>query len=99
TKVSARLGTDATTFAAGSFTVDLTGIEAQTTGAVRWNPYLYTGGAWSQQDILSHAGALQTNLANILTKDALVNAGLATAGDDADLVSAGAALLATNYYL
>ncbi|MCB1677016.1 MAG: thrombospondin type 3 repeat-containing protein, partial [Halioglobus sp.] len=99
TTVSASLATTSTTVSAGTITVDLSGIDAQTSGAVRWSPYLYTNGAWTQQNLVTYASQLTSDLATVLTKDALVNAGLASATDDADLVSNGAALLATNYYL
>ncbi|MCB0124489.1 MAG: thrombospondin type 3 repeat-containing protein, partial [Caldilineaceae bacterium] len=99
TTVSAGLATTGVTVTAGTITVDLSTIAAQTTGAVRWSPYVYTNGAWTQQDVTSYAGQLATDLAPVLSKDALINAGLAGAADDADLVSDGAALLAANYYL
>ncbi|MEZ4867015.1 MAG: LamG-like jellyroll fold domain-containing protein [Caldilineaceae bacterium] len=54
---------------------------------------------WAEQDVTTYAAQLQSALAAVLTKDALVTAGLATAGEDATLVSDGAARLATNYYL
>ncbi|MCB0086345.1 MAG: hypothetical protein KDE54_00400, partial [Caldilineaceae bacterium] len=99
TAVSASLGATGTTVSAGTITLDLSGMDAETTGAVRWNPYLYANGGWTQQNVASYVSQLTTALASVLTKDALVNAGLASAADDAELVSDGAAVLATNYYL
>ncbi|MEZ4684366.1 MAG: hypothetical protein R2932_60160, partial [Caldilineaceae bacterium] len=50
-------------------------------------------------NVATYVEQLQRDLATVLTKDLLVAAGLATAADDADLVSSGAAGLAGNYYL
>ncbi|MEZ4867006.1 MAG: LamG-like jellyroll fold domain-containing protein [Caldilineaceae bacterium] len=121
TTTDAALGTTAMTFSANTLRVNLAGLDQETTGFVRWNPYHYAVTTyptsvtdpergttaviynqterWDELNVATYAEQLQRNLATVLTKDVLVNAGLTTATDDAELVSSGAALLATNYYL
>ncbi|MCB0184879.1 MAG: thrombospondin type 3 repeat-containing protein, partial [Caldilineaceae bacterium] len=95
------LGTERISFANGSATLNFADTEVATIGSLRWSPYTYTGGSWSNADITADDGAVsgvQSALEGVFTNSVLdgMTSGSAAIGDY-DQARQGAALLATNY--